>query len=87
VVERVEAERLLSFRWHPYAIDPNVDYSSEPMTLVEFQLEEGAEGTTLTVVESGFDKVPMSRRAKAFEMNGEGWAAQIRNIERYVAKS
>jgi uncharacterized protein YndB with AHSA1/START domain len=85
-VERVDKERLLSFRWHPFAIDPNVDYSSEPMTLVEFQIEEGKEGTVLTVVESGFDKVPLSRRAKAFEMNEGGWAAQLKNIERHVAQ-
>ena len=85
-VEKVEKERLLSFRWHPYDIDPKVDTSSEPMTLVEFQLEETAEGTLVTVVESGFDKVPPARRAKAFEMNDEGWAEQMKNIERYVAQ-
>jgi uncharacterized protein YndB with AHSA1/START domain len=85
-VERVDKERLLSFRWHPYDIDPAVDSSSEPMTLVEFQLEETAEGTLLTVVESGFDKVPPARRAKAFEMNDQGWTEQMRNIERHVAQ-
>jgi uncharacterized protein YndB with AHSA1/START domain len=85
-VERMDKERLLSFRWHPYAIDPKVDYSNEPMTLVEFQLEESKEGTVLTVVESGFDKVPLARRAKAFEMNEGGWAEQMKNIERYVAQ-
>ncbi|HMI85212.1 MAG TPA: SRPBCC family protein [Polyangiaceae bacterium] len=85
-VEKVEKERLLSFRWHPYDIDPKLDTSSEPMTLVEFQLEETAEGTLVTVVESGFDKVPPARRAKAFEMNDQGWAEQMKNIERHVAQ-
>jgi uncharacterized protein YndB with AHSA1/START domain len=86
VVEKVDKERLLSFRWHPYDIDPALDTSSEPMTLVEFQLEETAQGTLLTVVESGFDKVSLARRAKAFEMNDQGWAEQMKNIERHVAQ-
>jgi uncharacterized protein YndB with AHSA1/START domain len=85
-VERMDKERLLSFRWHPYAIDPKIDYSSEPMTLVEFQIEEGKDGTVLTVVESGFDKVPLARRAEAFKMNEGGWAEQMKNIERHVAQ-
>lgn len=84
-VERVEPEHLMSYRWHPYAIDPNVDYSSEPTTLCEFTLEEVAAGTRLTVVESGFDRIPPLRRDEAFRMNDGGWAAQLANIERYLA--
>lgn len=83
-VERVEPERLFSWRWHPYAVEPEVDYSSEPTTLVEFTLEEVQGGTMLTVVESGFDRIPAARRAKAFEMNDGGWAEQMKNIERHV---
>jgi uncharacterized protein YndB with AHSA1/START domain len=83
-VERMEPERLLAFRWHPYAIDPAVDYSSEPMTLVELVLAAVPEGTRLTVTETGFDKIPIARRAKAFEMNSGGWAAQLDNIARHV---
>jgi uncharacterized protein YndB with AHSA1/START domain len=84
-VERVEPELLLSFRWHPYAIEPGVDYSSEPTTLIEFQLNEVPGGTHLTVVESGFDQVPLARRAEAFRMNDQGWAQQLKNVERHVA--
>ncbi len=84
-VERVDPERLFSFRWHPYAVEPGVDYSNEPMTLVEFRLDEVAGGTELTVVESGFDRIPMTRRADALRMNDAGWAEQIKSIERYVA--
>jgi uncharacterized protein YndB with AHSA1/START domain len=84
-IEQVDPEELLSYRWHPYAIDPNVDYSNEPTTLVEFRLEEAAGGTRLTVTESGFDRIPASRRAEAFRMNEQGWAGQVKNIERYVA--
>jgi uncharacterized protein YndB with AHSA1/START domain len=84
-VEKVEPERLFSLRWHPYAIDPKVDYSGEPTTLVEFRLEDVAGGTQLTVVESGFDKIPADRRAEAFRMNEGGWAEQLKNIERHVA--
>ena len=85
-VERVEKERLLAFRWIPYDVDPQANTANEPTTLVEFHLEEGKEGTLLTVVESGFDKVPLARRAKAFESNSEGWAEQMKNIERHVAQ-
>jgi len=84
-VERMDEKRLFSFRWHPYAIDPKVDYSVEPTTLVEFQLEEVAEGTMLTVVESGFDQIPAERRAEAFRMNSQGWTAQMENIRRHVS--
>ena len=85
VIDRIQPERLFSFRWHPYGIDPNYDYSSEPMTLIEFELEEVPEGTKLTVTESGFDAIPLARRAEAFRMNSQGWAAQLRNIEAHVA--
>jgi len=84
-VERIEPERYFSYRWHPYAIDPANDYSAEPTTLVEFILEESEGGTALTIIESGFDKIPLTRRAEAFRMNDQGWGGQIRNLERYVA--
>jgi uncharacterized protein YndB with AHSA1/START domain len=83
-IERVEPEARLAFRWHPYAIDPAVDYSGEPTTLVEFELEPTPEGTRLRVVESGFDALPPARRKDAFGMNSQGWDAQMKNIERHV---
>ena len=84
-IERVEEERLLSWRWHPHAVDPKRDYSGEPMTLVVFELHDVPDGTRLTVVESGFDAIPAERRAEAWRMNEGGWAAQIKNVERHVA--
>ena len=84
-VERVDPEHLFSYRWHPYAVEPGVDYSYEPTTLVEFRLDEVTGGTKLTVVESGFDRIPVTRRADALRMNDAGWAEQIKSIERYVA--
>lgn len=87
VVERVEPMRLLSFRWHPHAIDPNVDYMKEPTTLVEFTLKEVADGTMLTITESGFDKIPLERRAKAFAANEQGWTHQMKLIEKYLAQN
>lgn len=83
-VERIDPEHRFSFRWHPYAIDPSVDYSKEPTTLVEFRLEETPDGTLLTLVESGFDQIPAHRRAEAFRMNDDGWTAQMDNIRRHV---
>jgi uncharacterized protein YndB with AHSA1/START domain len=85
-IERVEPERLLSWRWHPAAIDPAVDYSAESTTQVVFQLEDAADGCTwLSVAESGFDNVPPARRLEAFRMNSNGWDVQMQNIERHVA--
>jgi len=85
-IERIEPERYFSYRWHPYPKDPAKDYAEEPMTLVEFTLEDAeGGGTALTIVESGFDRIPLARRAEAFRMNTEGWGSQIKNLERYVA--
>jgi uncharacterized protein YndB with AHSA1/START domain len=86
-IERIEPERLFSFRWHPYAVDPNTDYSSEEPTLVEFELSEVDGGTMLRVVESGFDNVPPARRLEAFRMNDRGWAMQMESIEKHVTTS
>jgi uncharacterized protein YndB with AHSA1/START domain len=85
-IERIEPETLFSFRWHPYAVQEEVDYSSEPMTLVVFTLEDASEGTLLTLIESGFDQIPFERRAKALEMNDGGWTAQMMLIEKYLAR-
>ncbi len=86
VIQKMEPERLFSYTWHPYAIDPDVDYSQEPSTLVEFRLEAIPGGTLLVVSESGFDKIPEGRRLEAFRMNDGGWAIQMKNIEEYVAR-
>jgi uncharacterized protein YndB with AHSA1/START domain len=86
IVERIEPMRLFSFRWHPFAIDPKVDYSSEPTTLVTFELADVEGGTRLTITESGFDKIPLERRAKAFAANEGGWAKQIELIAKYLAR-
>ncbi|WP_233830078.1 SRPBCC family protein [Paraburkholderia sp. ZP32-5] len=86
LVERVEPEHHLSWRWHPAAIDVTVDYTPEPTTLVVFELTEVESGTLLRVVESGFDQLPAARREYAFRLNGDGWAQQMTNIERHVAQ-
>jgi uncharacterized protein YndB with AHSA1/START domain len=87
MVKKIEPERHFSFTWHPYAIDPNHDYSDEEPTLVEFTLSETAAGTHVRVVESGFDKIPAQRRDEAFRMNEGGWAAQIKNIQNHVEQT
>jgi uncharacterized protein YndB with AHSA1/START domain len=86
VVQKIEPERFFSYTWHPYSIDPKVDYSQETPTLVEFTLEKSAKGTLLKVTESGFDKIPSGRRAEAFRMNDNGWTQQVKNIESHVAQ-
>jgi uncharacterized protein YndB with AHSA1/START domain len=83
-VERIEPEHYFSFRWIPYGIDAEADPQNEPTTLVEFRLEKVAEGTLLTIIESGFDRVPAHRRERAFRMNEGGWAAQAENLKKYV---
>lgn len=85
-IDRIEPQKLFSFRWHPYGVDAKVDYSKEEETLVVFALEERADGVLLTVTESGFDRVPLERRAEAFKANEGGWAAQMTLIEKYLAQ-
>jgi uncharacterized protein YndB with AHSA1/START domain len=86
-VRDMEPERLFSFDWHPYAIDPAVDYSSEPTTRVEFRLEPIAGGTLLLLTESGFDRIPQHRRLEAFRMNERGWAHQMKSIQSHVERA
>jgi uncharacterized protein YndB with AHSA1/START domain len=83
-IDRVEPERLFSFRWHPFAVDRGVDYIQEPTTLIEFRLEEAEGGVLLTVTESGFDRIPLARRAQAFAANEGGWAKQMELIQKYL---
>jgi uncharacterized protein YndB with AHSA1/START domain len=85
-VDRIEPERLFSFRWHPFAIEPGVDYSKEPSTLVVFELAKVEGGTLLTITESGFDRIPLERRAAAFTANDGGWEKQTKLIEKYVLR-
>jgi uncharacterized protein YndB with AHSA1/START domain len=84
MVEQVEPEHLLAYHWHPYPGEPSVNVASEPMTLVEFHLADVADGTQLTVIESGFDLLPLARRVTAFRMNEQGWAKQLTHIAEYV---
>jgi uncharacterized protein YndB with AHSA1/START domain len=86
VVQEMDPEQYFSYTWHPYAMDPNVDYSLETPTLVEFRLEKTANGTLLVVTESGFDDIPAERRDEAFRKDDGGWAQQVKNIETYVAE-
>ena len=86
VVQKMEPERLFSFTWHPYAVDPKIDYSKETPTLVEFRLEATKGGTLLTLTESGFDKIPAARRAEALRMNDGGWTQQMKNIDSHVTQ-
>ena len=87
VVLKMEPERLFSFSWHPYAIDPKEDYSAEPPTVVEFTIEKTATGTLLRIVESGFEKLPSRRRDEAFRMNDKGWSIQVENIAEHVEQA
>jgi uncharacterized protein YndB with AHSA1/START domain len=82
VIEKIEPERLFSFRWHPYAVDKNVSFAAEPMTLIEFVLEPQVDGVLLTVTESGFENIPLERRAKAFSSNEAGWTMQMTLISK-----
>jgi uncharacterized protein YndB with AHSA1/START domain len=86
-IEKMEPETLFSFRWHPYAIEPGVDYSKEPTTLIVFVLEETKDGVMLTATESGFDQIPLTRRVKAFTANEEGWGMVLKLIEEYLVRA
>jgi uncharacterized protein YndB with AHSA1/START domain len=84
VIDEIKPESLFSYRWHPYCVDPKIDYTKEPMTLVSFELSDAEGGTLLKLVESGFDALPADRVAEAFRMNDAGWNGQLKNIEKYV---
>jgi uncharacterized protein YndB with AHSA1/START domain len=86
-IEQMEPERLFSFRWHPFAVERGVDYSNEPTTLIVFVLEEVADGTMLSVTESGFDRIPLARRAKAFTANEQGWGMVVKLIQEYLVQA
>src|SRR5258706_10823145 len=86
-IEQMQPERLFSFRWHPFAVEQGVDYSAEPTTLVVFALEEVADGVMLTVTESGFDRIPLARRAKAFTANEQGWGIMVKIVEEDLGQS
>ena len=86
-IEAIRAPTYFAYRWHPYAVDPRIDYASEPTTLVELELREVPDGTELTLRESGFDRIPPGRRPEAFRMNEQGWSAQLHNVAEYVARS
>jgi len=86
-VERIEPMRTIEFRWHPFAVEPGVDYSGEPTTRIVFELQPVSDGVLLTVTESGFDQIPLARRAKAFTANDGGWAMQMKLIENYLANT
>lgn len=85
-IEQMEPERLFSWRWHPGAAEPGQDFAAEPTTLVVFELTEEPGGTRLKVVETGFDRLPLDRRARALRENTEGWSAQMLNIEKHVGR-
>jgi uncharacterized protein YndB with AHSA1/START domain len=87
MIETMDAERQFSFRWHPNAVGPAADYAAEPTTLVLFELTEAPDGVLLTVTESGFDQIPVARRAQAFASNAEGWSMQVKLIEKYLAQT
>lgn len=86
-IEQMEPERLISFRWHPHAVEPGVDYSSEPTTLIVFALEQTSDGVMLTVTESGFDQIPLARRAQAFQANEQGWGMVVKLVGDYLVQA
>jgi uncharacterized protein YndB with AHSA1/START domain len=86
-IEQILPEQLFSFRWHPGAVEPGIDYSAEPTTLVVFTLKEVSDGVQLTVTESGFEQIPLSRRAKAFSANQGGWTMVMKLIEEHLAQN
>jgi uncharacterized protein YndB with AHSA1/START domain len=85
-VVKMEAPEIFSWRWHPGMKEPDVDYSAEPMTLVEFRLTEVEGGTQVTVVETGFDKLSLLRRARVFEQNDKGWELQLVSLAQYASQ-
>lgn len=87
MIQKIEPKTFFSYKWTPYPIDSERDYSQEDPTLVEFTLSETDKGTKVVVVESGFSRIPQDRRAEAFRMHTGGWEAQLENIKKYVVSN
>jgi uncharacterized protein YndB with AHSA1/START domain len=87
VIQQIDPEQFFAFTWHPYAVDPKVDYSEETPTLVEFHIEPTVAGTRITLTESGFSDLPDERRSEAYLRNSDGWTQQMTNLEEYLARS
>ncbi|QDV23413.1 SRPBCC family protein [Aureliella helgolandensis] len=85
ITTAIEPMTYFAFQWHPHAVNTDVDYTHEPLTLVEFRFRSNGNGTSLQIIESGFDALPPGRRDEAFRMNEKGWEGQIKNIARHVA--
>jgi uncharacterized protein YndB with AHSA1/START domain len=84
VIERMDAPEYLTLRWHPHAVDPAADYAKERPTLVEFRLTEVPGGTQVEITESGFEQVPLARRAEAYRAHAQGWEQQVLNLRGYL---
>lgn len=86
IVGQVEPERLLSWRWHPHAVEAGADYSNdEERTVVTYTLQDAPGGATrVTVVETGFDKVPPDRRMSAIRGVSKGWPWQMENLKKHA---
>lgn len=83
-VREMTPPRRLVWQWHPGEVDPDVDYSRQPMTTVTFELEPSARGTRLSLSETGFDEIALERRAKAYKDNSQGWTEVLGWLQRYV---
>lgn len=86
LIERIEPMQLFSFRWETYPVDNERGDEDPPVTLVTFRFEEVAGGTQLTIVESGFDRIPLARRAQAFADNQQGWEVQSGLLAKYLTQ-
>jgi uncharacterized protein YndB with AHSA1/START domain len=84
-IVKVDPLRAFSYRWA--SAYPGVVATEENATLVEFTLEETADGTVLRVVESGFGSlvIPADREASAgYESHSQGWSGVIDKIAHYI---
>lgn len=87
VVEAIEPQNRFAFRWIPFPIDAGINPETEPMTLVEFRLFDDGDGVLLKVTESGFDRVPLARRKRAFLINTDGWESQLEKLSHYITQA
>ena len=83
-VDRMEPERLFSFRWYD-SENGSKQSDDQPALLVEFQLEDIPNGTRLTITESGFSALPHPRRIELMRGNEEGWTIQADNLDRHLS--
>ncbi len=71
----------LAYQWHPGDSVPLNHHPESELTTVTFTLEPHLEGTKLTMVETGFANIPVSRHERVLGENEGGWTSELNELK------